>query len=120
MPQTIPTIEKNSLVYHQDGLDQRILVGTPDWYAWLATATTFRFRNEHAIFTARRERASNRRGGWYWKAYSFQGGKRHRVYLGRAEDLTLDHLNAAAQTFAQTPLPAVSSRVSPPTSPAHI
>lgn len=99
MPQVIPTIENNTLFYHQDGQDQRIMVGTSDWYAWLMTATSFRFCNEHGTFTARRERASNRRGGWYWKAYRIQDGKRHRVYLGKAEDLALDQLNVVEVTL---------------------
>jgi len=98
IPQVIPTIEDNTLYYQQNGQDQQITVGTPDWYAWLATATSFRIHSAHGTFTARRERASNRRGGWYWKVYHTHDGKRHRVYLGKAEDLTPDHLNAVTQT----------------------
>lgn len=101
MSQVIPTVENCILFYQQDGQEQYIMVGTPEWYTWLMTATSFRFCNEHATFTARRERASNRRGGWYWKAYRIQDGKRHRVYLGKTEDLTLDQLKTVAQTLAQ-------------------
>jgi LuxR family maltose regulon positive regulatory protein len=116
LPQVIPTIENNTLHYQQNGQDQQITVGTPDWYAWLAAATTFRFHNGHGTFTAHRERASNRRGGWYWKAYYSQDGKRHRIYLGKAEDLTPDHLNAVMQTTPMT----TSSTVAPTTLPATV
>ena len=113
MPQAVATIEHDILFYSQDGRDQQIIVGSSEWFAWLATATSFHFRNEHGTFTARRERASNRRGGWYWKAYYAQDGKRHRVYLGKAEELTLDQLNAVGQTFAQSTLTTAISAAAP-------
>ncbi len=113
MLQAVATIKNDTLFYSQDGGDQRIMVGSSEWFAWLTTATSFHFRSEHGTFTARRERASNRRGGWYWKAYYTQDGKRCRVYLGKAEDLTLDQLKAVSQTFAQSTLTVATSTTAP-------
>src|SRR5438045_3595047 len=71
-----------------------IKVGSDAWYAWLANEQnkSFSFRNDVGTFTARRERLRN---GWYWYAYRRSKGKLHKVYLGRAEKLTLERLNTA-------------------------
>ena len=58
------------------------------------------------------------RSGGYWKAYRTSHGTLHRVYLGKAQDLTLDRLNQAAATLAAAatpvaPLPAVRTAVRP-------
>jgi predicted ATPase/DNA-binding CsgD family transcriptional regulator len=45
----------------------------------------------------RRER---KRHGWYWYAYSRRGGRLRKSYLGKSERLTLERLNAAAQSLA--------------------
>jgi len=47
-------------------------------------------------FTARKEQ---RPGGWYWYAYRRSQGKLHNVYLGKTEELTLERLNATAETL---------------------
>jgi len=70
-----------------------IAVDTPAWFAWLEQATTFAFTSPAGRFTARKERQA--RGGGYWKAYRTSHGTLHRVYLGKAQDLTLDRLNHA-------------------------
>jgi LuxR family maltose regulon positive regulatory protein len=75
-----------------------IPLDTPAWFAWLEHATTFAFRGPSGHFTARKERQA--RGGGYWKAYRTSHGTLHRVYLGKAQDLTLDRLNHAAQRLA--------------------
>src|ERR1044071_300790 len=87
-----------------------ITLDTPAWFAWLEHATTFAFSGPSGHFTARKERQA--RGGGYWKAYRTSHGTLHRVYLGKAQDLTLDRLNRAAATLAAAdapvdPLPAV-------------
>src|SRR5215213_8744349 len=83
-----------------------ITVNTPAWFAWLEHATTFAFRSPSGHFTARKERQA--RGDGYWKAYRTSHGTLHRVYLGKAQDLTLDRLNHAATTLAATSAPAAS------------
>ena len=70
-----PTIQGKTLVYRQDGQEQVLTVDTAAWFAWLETASTFSFVNKIGSFTARREQAGHKRGGWYWKAYRKQHGK---------------------------------------------
>ncbi len=72
------------------------MIGTPAWYSWLQTATTFTFTNDKGTFTARCEQAGNKRGGWYWRAYHKHAGKRRRVYLGRSQEVTPERLSAVA------------------------
>ncbi|HEX6552282.1 MAG TPA: LuxR C-terminal-related transcriptional regulator [Ktedonobacteraceae bacterium] len=98
--QSMPVVQDAILIYQHDGQDERLQVGTPAWYAWLNTARTFAFRSALGTFTARKEQASNKRGGWYWRAYRKRDGTLHRAYLGKSEELTLDRLNAAAVTLA--------------------
>src|SRR5689334_11214316 len=80
-----------------------IPLDTPAWFAWLEQATRFAFRGPSGHFTARKEWQA--RGG-YWKAYRTSHGALHRVYLGKAQDLTLDRLNHAAATLAAADAPA--------------
>jgi predicted ATPase/DNA-binding CsgD family transcriptional regulator len=99
--QAIPVVQGDTLIYQQGGQDYRLLVGTPAWYAWLSTARAFAFRGAFGTFTARKEQASNKRGGWYWRAYRKREGVLRRVYLGKSEEVTLDRLNAVAVTLAK-------------------
>ncbi len=94
--QAMPVVQENTLLYQKHGQTCRLTVGTPAWYAWLSTATTFAFRSEVGTFTARREQAGHKRGGWYWRAYRKREGLLHRVYLGTSEELTLDRLRTVA------------------------
>jgi len=116
MAQNHPTVQEDTLIYQQDGRTQEIMLGTPEWYAWLDRASTFTFRSASGTFTARRERAGNTRGGWYWKAYRKRAGKLLSAYLGKSETLTSERLHAiAAQLNEEENL--TSSRVihaSPP------
>ena len=89
MARLSPRVHGATLVYQQQGQDQALQVGTPDWFAWLATASTFAFRDDVRHLTARKERAGNQRGGWYWKAYRTQHGRLASIYLGKSEALTL-------------------------------
>lgn len=97
----VPVVHTNTLSYQQDQQDMRLQVGTAAWYAWLSTTHVFAFRSMFGTFTARKERASNQRGGWYWRAYRRYKGKLHRVYLGKSDEITLDRLNAAAMTLTR-------------------
>src|SRR5438034_5360409 len=106
MSQASATVQGDLLFYQRNGQDSRLTVGSPAWYEWLKTASPFTFTCEQGTFTARAERAGNRRGGWYWKAYRAQGGKLHRAYLGKPEDMTLARLTAVAQALATACLSA--------------
>src|SRR2546428_5668210 len=95
-----PTIQGETLVYRQDGQEQVLTVDTAAWFAWLETASTFPFVSEEGLFTARREQAGHKRGGWYWKAYRKQHGKLSSRYLGKSETITLARLQTVAQALA--------------------
>ena len=95
-----PKVQGETLVYQLDGQEQVLIVDTAAWFAWLETASTFSFVSETGSFTARREQAGHKRGGWYWKAYRKQHGKLSSHYLGKSETITLAHLQAVAQALA--------------------
>ena len=100
MGSTPPLIQGNVLTYQPSDHPTHVLVDTSDWYAWLRTASTFRFHDEKGSFTARKEHAGSRRGGEYWKAYRRRHGKLYRVYLGKSEELTLEQLQSVAMELA--------------------
>src|SRR6266702_4358578 len=106
MAKASATVQGDLLCYQHNGQDSRLTVASPAWFEWLQTASPFTFACGQGTFTARAERAGNRRGGWYWKAYRAQGGKLHRAYLGRPEDLTLERLIEVAQALATACLSA--------------
>ncbi|HEY7419397.1 MAG TPA: NB-ARC domain-containing protein, partial [Ktedonobacteraceae bacterium] len=101
MARTTPIVHNSRLFYQHEGLDCQLVVGTPDWYAWLATATSFAFHSTQGSFTARRERSGNKRGNWYWKAYVRRNGRLLHAYLGKTETLTVERLRAVALELAQ-------------------
>ncbi len=76
-------------------------VGSPAWFAWLSTATTFYYEGRRGTFTAHRE--SRQRGNHYWTAYRRQVGILHRVYLGKADQLTPQHLEDVAVRLTTLP-----------------
>ncbi len=100
MAQVSPIIQNGILTDLRDGSPVQIVVDSPDWYDWLQTASTFTFRGEEGLFTAHKERAGNRRGRAYWRAYRTWHGKLHRVYLGQSEELTLERLQSVAVVLA--------------------
>src|SRR6266487_6926009 len=93
---TTAFVEGETLIYQRDGEHYQLGVGSFAWYAWLRTATLFRVRSPFGTFTVRREQAGNQRGTWYWRAYRKREGKLHRVYLGTAEEVTLERLRTVA------------------------
>jgi LuxR family maltose regulon positive regulatory protein len=76
-------------------------VGSPAWFFWLASASTFYYEAREGTFTAHLER--RRRGGSYWIAYRRCSGVLRRVHLGKPDHLTLERLEHAALTLA-TPM----------------
>ena len=77
-----------------------VSVGSPAWFAWLVedAARSFSFRSPAGAYTARKER--RQRGGAYWVAYRTAAGRQHKVYLGKAEELTPERLAEAAAALA--------------------
>src|SRR5712671_6361882 len=96
MPKPIPLVRDTLLVDRRGEHESMLTIGTPEWYAWLAQAEAFAFLSPSGTFTARKEQAGNRRGGWYWKAYRKGGGKLASAYLGKSESVTLERLLAVA------------------------
>src|SRR2546425_5543682 len=105
----LPTVQGDILVFREGNQEGVLTIGTAAWFAWLETASTFSFVSDVGTFTARKERASNQRGGWYWKAYHKQHGKLSSRYLGKSETLTLERLHAVAQALASTSVTAEGS-----------
>jgi len=116
MARTTALVDGATLVFPEREASS-ITVDTPAWFAWLEHATTFAFTSPSGHFTARKERQA--RGGGYWKAYRTSHGTLHRVYLGKAQDLTLDRLTHAATTLAATSAPAASPVAVRTASPAN-
>src|SRR5437588_10466471 len=112
MPKPIPLVRDTFLVDRREEHEQTLTVGTPEWYAWLTQAEAFAFTSPSGSFTARKEQAGNRRGGWYWKAYRKAGGKLSSAYLGKSENVTLERLHAVATKLAgKASLPSSASAV---------
>jgi hypothetical protein len=100
MAPTPPLVQGEQLIYRQDGQSAQVKVGSAAWFRWLETASTFTYRSEHGTFTARLERAGNKRGGTYWRAYRKRAGKLRRAYLGKSGELTLERLQMVAAHLA--------------------
>ena len=100
MAQLSSIIQDGILTDLRGGTVVQIVVDSSDWYAWLEAASTFTFRGGEVLFTAHKERAGNRRGRAYWRAYQTRQGKLHRAYLGQSEELTLERLQSVAAVLA--------------------
>ena len=92
----------SDLLYTEDVATTGTPVGSPAWFEWLQTATTFYYESRRGgTFTAHQER--RQRGGQYWIAYRRRAGVLHRFYLGKADQLGLDHLEAIAAALDSSP-----------------
>jgi class 3 adenylate cyclase len=100
-----PHVEQGTLMFRRPDAEHTISVGTSAWFTWLETATAFTFTSPDGTFTARRERASSGRGGWYWRAYQHRAGTRRRAYLGKAAELTLERLQVVAASLTNPGVP---------------
>ena len=96
----IPSVTDGVLQGTAAGGAAGLAVGSPAWFAWLAddAARSFSFRSPSGTYTARKER--RQRGGAYWVAYRTAAGRQHKVYLGKAEELTSERLTLAAAALA--------------------
>ena len=100
MTQRIPHVADGVLHAREPPGAPKIAVDSPAWTAWLADPATrsFSFRGPSGTFTARKERRSGE--GEYWTAYRKRDGRLNKVYLGKAQRLTLLRLNDAAASLA--------------------
>lgn len=99
MAHTSPLVRDGVLWVFEGERSDSLVVGTPEWHAWLDEATSFRYTGPDGSFTARQEPAG--RGGRYWKAYRRHRGKLYRLYLGRSAALGPERLRTAASDLAQ-------------------
>lgn len=93
----------SAVLYTDDPITTGLRVGSPAWFTWLASATTFYFESSNGVFTAHYER--RQRGGSYWIAYRRRAGVLHRAHLGKPDHLTLDRLEQVALTLNQSAYP---------------
>jgi hypothetical protein len=96
----IPSVADGLLQGTPAGGAAGLTVGSPAWFAWLTddAARSFSFRSPEGAYTARKER--RQRGGAYWVAYRTAAGRQHKVYLGKADDLTPERLALVAVALA--------------------
>ena len=101
MARRIPYVADGMLHAEDPPGTPEIAVDSAAWAAWLEDRTirSFSFQSPAGTFTARKERRS---GGneEYWTAYRKRGGKLRKVYLGKAEKLTLARLEDAAAALS--------------------
>jgi len=85
-------------------------LGSPDWFAWLATATTFRYYSQQRqiiihgsgpLLSPISLRKEKRRRGALWYAYKRRHGCLHKRYVGQLAALTLAKLDEVALTLNQ-------------------
>src|SRR6266487_1193322 len=81
MSRTTPHVQSGRLSFQRDARTYQLIVDTPDWYTWLGTASSFAFSGPEGSFTARRERSSNKRGGWYWGRTALSGDRAQPCFL---------------------------------------
>jgi hypothetical protein len=83
-----------------------IRLDTAAWLAWLELPSTVSFAYPiydgqvgyiRGFMTVRKE--TRVRGSHYWAAYRRTAGRLHKLYLGRASQLTRQHLEASAERF---------------------
>jgi LuxR family transcriptional regulator, maltose regulon positive regulatory protein len=110
----IPYVTGNQLVSAGSDGEQSspVIVGSPDWFAWLADERhgSFAIRTGAGAVTFRRER---KRHGWYWYAFRTCDGELRKIYAGKTEDLAAARLDAIASlTCRDAPGNSVASRFS--------
>ncbi len=89
-----------------------IEINSTAWFEWLETNSSFIFESEDKSLglSARREQ---RNGSWYWYAYRRKNGKLRSAYLGRSEEINLDHLREVALTLDKSLNGSPAARVAP-------
>lgn len=105
MPQkSLPVVSDQFLHLPDQQASKRppIVIGSEQWYSWLAEEQnrSFSFRSDLGTFTVRCE---HKRHGWYWYLYRKSAGKLRKAYLGKAEELTFERLGQGAATLVAQP-----------------
>jgi LuxR family maltose regulon positive regulatory protein len=104
MAKMTPQIRHKQLFCHPDPTPI-CTVGSPAWFAWLETVTSFRyfsaqrhnfFRGYGPLFAPISLRKEQRRHGWLWYAYRRTHGVLHKRYVGKSQAVTLEKLEEVA------------------------
>jgi len=104
MAKTTPKVRNRQLFYHSD-LTPVCTVDSSAWFAWLETATTFRYFSQQRhdwyqgngpLFEPVSFRKERRRRGWLWYAYRRIHGVLHKRYVGKSVGLTAERLEETA------------------------
>jgi len=86
-------------LYTQSQLEQRFRpADEAAWLAWLREVSSFAFHGSSGSLNVYLEKRL--RGGAYWYAYHTGRDRTRKRYLGRAENLSLAHLEATAQILS--------------------
>lgn len=99
MPTLHPPLVKNNLLYFED---TAIPVDSAEWFDWLGANKKFKYQGEDSHFLARCE--TRRNNTCFWYAYRRQAGKLSKVYLGKTDCLTKDHLTQAGILLSESHL----------------
>lgn len=104
MAKTTPQIRDKRLFCYPDPTPI-CTVDSPAWFAWLETATTFRYfsaqRHDYyhgrgPLFAPVSFRKERQRQGWLWYAYRRIFGVLHKRYVGKSQRLTAAKLEETA------------------------
>lgn len=104
MAKTTPKIRDRQLFCYPNP-DPVCEVDSPAWFAWLETATTFRYFSKQRrdfyqghgpLFAPVSFRKERRRRGWLWYAYRRSHGMLHKRYVGGSAGLTAERLEETA------------------------
>jgi len=88
---TTPIATGTKLTYKTPIGEAVQIIGSDDWFKWLDGENNTRFYCEAFpyAFTARREK---RRKGFFWYAYMKLNDVLYKVYMGKSEKLTKEHI----------------------------
>ena len=97
----IPLIEYGArghyvLICPEEG-ELHITPDSPEWFAWLASLSSFRFVGQAGHFSARRGYNQRPNRGWYAQRGIHQ--KNYSKYIGVSEHITTDRLEQIAAHF---------------------
>ena len=89
--------ENRYLVFAEGGHAQGFAPNTPEWFAWLASLSSFRFVGRDGRFSARR--GYNRGPNRCWYAQRGIHQKNYSKYIGVSEHITAARLENIAASF---------------------
>jgi LuxR family maltose regulon positive regulatory protein len=88
----------------------RVVLDSPEWFAWLEQVSSFAFAGKNGHYTARKE--AKQRGGCYWSAYLATSERLAKKYLGKSTDLCLarlEHIAGMLRAQSETHIPPPTS-----------